>query len=115
MQAAAATNANTQSPTRFEADIADCEVVGQVPRDIDGAFYRVGAEWYFPPKFADDGVVNGDGYISMFRIKGGRVSYKGRWVHTERFRQNQKAGRQLYGYYRNPFTDDASIRDATHP
>ncbi|MDQ2640542.1 MAG: carotenoid oxygenase family protein [Pseudomonadota bacterium] len=105
----------TGAPTRFEADIADCEVQGQIPHDIDGAFYRVGAEWYYPPKFADDGIVNADGYISMFRIRGGRVSYKGRWVRTERFRNNQEAGRQLYGYYRNPFTDDPYVRDAANP
>lgn len=105
----------TGAPTRFEADIADCEVLGQVPHDIDGAFYRVGAEWYYPPKFADDGIVNADGYISMFRIRGGRVSYKGRWVRTERFRNNQEAGRQLYGYYRNPFTDDPHVSDAANP
>ncbi len=110
-QGAAATGA----PTRFEADIADCEVQGQVPHDIDGAFYRVGAEWYYPPKFADDAILNADGYISMFRIRGGRVSYKGRWVRTERFRNNQEAGRQLYGYYRNPFTDDPYVRDTANP
>ncbi len=113
MQSRAATV--TGAPTRFEADIADCEVQGQIPHDIDGAFYRVGAEWYYPPKFADDGIVNADGYISLFRIRGGRVSYKGRWVRTERFRNNQEAGRQLYGYYRNPFTDDPYVRDAAHP
>lgn len=105
----------TGSATRFEADIPDCEVVGQIPRDIDGAFYRVGAEWYYPPKYPDDAILNADGYISMFRIKDGRVSYKGRWVRTERFRRNQQAGRQLYGYYRNPFTDDPSIRDPASP
>jgi len=105
----------TGAPTRFEAEIPDCEVVGQIPADLDGAFYRVGAEWYYPPKFADDAILNADGYISMFRIRGGRVAYRGRWVRTERFRRNQEAGRQLYGYYRNPFTDDASVRDPDRP
>ena len=33
----------------------------------------------------------------------------------ERFERNLAAGRQLYGYYRNPYTDDASIRDPKHP
>lgn len=105
----------TGATTRFEADIPDCEVVGQIPHDMDGAFYRVGAEWYYPPLFADDAILNADGYISMFRIRGGRVSYKGRWVRTERFRRNQDAGRQLYGYYRNPFTDDQQVRDPSQP
>jgi carotenoid cleavage dioxygenase len=115
MQYQATAGPGTGAPTRFEADIADCEVQGQIPRDIDGAFYRVGAEWYYPPMFADDGIVNGDGYVSMFRIRDGRVSFKGRWIRTERFRHNQEAGRQLYGYYRNPYTDDPYIRDPANP
>lgn len=103
------------APIRFEADILDCEVVGTIPKDIDGAFYRVGAEWFMPPKFRDDAILNADGYVSMFRIRNGRVSYRGRWIRTERFEQNLKAGRQLYGYYRNPYTDDPSIADPKRP
>ncbi len=103
------------SATRFEGEVPDCEVVGKIPDEIDGAFYRVGGEWFYPPKFPDDAPLNSDGYASMFRIKNGRVSYKGRWVRTERFEQNLSAGRQLYGYYRNPYTDDSSIRDAARP
>jgi carotenoid cleavage dioxygenase len=103
------------APIRFEADIIDCEVVGTIPHDIDGVFYRVGAEWFLPPKFPDDAILNADGYVSMFRIRNGRVSYRGRWVRTERFERNLAAGRQLYGYYRNPYTDDETVRDAVHP
>jgi carotenoid cleavage dioxygenase-like enzyme len=103
------------APIRVEADILDCEVVGKIPADIDGAFYRVGAEWFYPSRFADDAILNADGYVSMFRIKGGKVDYRGRWVRTERFETNRKAGRQMYGYYRNPYTDDESIRDSSRP
>ena len=103
------------SPLRFEANIEDCEVVGKIPAEIDGAFYRVGAEWYQPPMFRDDGIVNADGYVSMFRIKSGKVAYRGRWVQTRRFRKEREAGRVLYGYYRNPYTDDPSVRDPKHP
>lgn len=103
------------SPQRFDADIFDCEVEGTLPADLVGAFVRLGGEWYYPPKFQDDAPLNSDGYISMFRFHGGRVSYKGRFVRTERFENNLKAGRQLYGYYRNATTDDPSVRDITHP
>lgn len=111
----AASGRGFAAPLRFDAHVPDCEVIGQVPSDLDGAFYRVGAEWFYPPKFADDAILNADGYISMFRIRGGRVAYRGRWVRTERFRNNFEAGRQLYGYYRNPYTDDAYIRDPAKP
>src|SRR6185437_1822391 len=102
------------SPLRFEGSVDDCEVVGKIPPELNGAFYRVGAEWYYPPKFADDAILNADGYVSMFRIKGGKVDYKGRWVKTHRFQKEREARRQLYGYYRNPYTDDPSVRDPKH-
>src|SRR5476651_737306 len=103
------------APTRFEADIYDCEVTGQIPPDLDGAFYRLHPDWLYPPNPPDDISLAADGYVSMFRFKGGVVDYKGRYVRTERF-QNQLAGRRaLYGYYRNPYTDDPSVRDVENP
>ncbi len=54
------------SPLRFEADVFDCEVEGQVPQDLNGAFYRVGGEWFYPPSYPDDIPLSTDGYISMF-------------------------------------------------
>ena len=101
--------------TRFETEIPDCDVIGKIPADINGAFYRVGAEWLYPPKFADDAILNADGYVSAFRIRNGRVDYRGRWVQTERYAQNRAAGRQLYGYYRNPYTDEETVRDPLRP
>jgi len=103
------------APIRFEADIDDCEVVGKIPADLDGAFYRVGGEWYYPPLQRDDAPLNADGYVSMFRFKGGKVDFRGRWIRTHRFEKEHAARRQLYGYYRNPYTDDPSVRDIKHP
>ena len=100
-------------PMRFEADVYDCQVVGKIPSDFTGAYVRVGPEFYFPQKYADDGPVDGDGYINLFRFRNGRVDYKSRWVKTLRWENDREAHRQLYGKYRNPFTDDPSIRDLT--
>jgi carotenoid cleavage dioxygenase-like enzyme len=104
-----------QAPLRFNAEVDDCEVFGKIPSDIDGAFYRVGGEFYYPSMFKDDAPLNADGYVSMFRIRNGRVNFRGRWIETERLKHLKAAGRQLYGYYRNPYTDDPSVRDAAHP
>ena len=103
------------NPQRFEVDLIDCEVMGKIPDDLDGAFVRVGGDWALPPMFKDDSPFNQDGYISSFRIKDGRCDYKGRWIQTPRYRANRAAGRQLYGYYRNPYTDDPSVRDPALP
>jgi carotenoid cleavage dioxygenase len=103
------------TPERFEAEIHDCEVLGQVPKDLDGTFFRVGGDWLYPSLFPDDAALNSDGYISSFRFKNGLVSYKGRYVRTRRYEKDKAANRQLYGYYRNPFTDDPSVRDPERP
>lgn len=100
---------------RFEVDLHDCEVAGDIPRDLDGAFYRLHLDWLFPPGFDDDTILAADGYMSMFRLKGGKAHYKGRYVRTERYLRQMEAGRQLYGYYRNPYTDDPSVRDIANP
>ena len=103
------------APQRFDAQVLDCEIVGSVPHDLDGMFVRVGGEFYYPPKFDDDAPLHADGYISTFRIKGGKVAYNGRFVETPRYRANLAEGRQQFGYYRNPFTHDEKVAglDAT--
>ena len=97
--------------TRFEADVYDCEVTGKIPSDLNGAFVRLGGDWLYPPKFEDDSPFSMDGYINMFRFKNGIVDYKGRWVKTPRFKADMAARRQLFGKYRNPFTDDPSVHN----
>lgn len=98
------------APHRFEADVLECETAGTIPTEIAGAFFRLGGEWFYPPRFPDDAPLNTDGHISSFRFRNGRVSYKSRFVRTPRFDANLEAGRQLFGYYRNPHTDDPAVR-----
>ncbi len=95
---------------RFEGEIFDCEVQGEIPRDIRGTFYRLGGDWLYPPKSPLDAPFSADGYISMFRFANGRVDYRGRFVRTPRYLANRKAGRQLFGIYRNRSTDEPSAR-----
>lgn len=89
----------------------ECEVVGTIPAGLDGALYRLGGAWYYPPKFADDILLHADGIASMFRVSGGRVSYAARYVETDRMQANRAVGRSRFGYYRNRFTDDADVAD----
>jgi carotenoid cleavage dioxygenase len=103
------------APCRFDAEVFDCELTGALPADLRGAFYRMHLDWFYPPKFPDEASLSADGYISMFRFKDGAVDYRGRFVRTERFEAQRAARRQLYGYYRNPFTDDAEVQDPERP
>lgn len=103
------------APTRFEADVTDCIVTGQIPAELDGAFYRMHGDWIYAPKFTDEASLSADGYISMVRFRGGSVDYRGRYVKTDRYLRQIAARKQLYGYYRNPYTDDPEVRDVANP
>ena len=102
-------------PRRIEARIQDVEVEGEVPEALTGTFYRCGPDSRFPPLLGDDININGDGLVTMFRLTGGHVDFLSRYVSTEKFRLEAAAHKALFGMYRNPFTDDASVagRDRT--
>jgi carotenoid cleavage dioxygenase-like enzyme len=98
------------SPTRFDADVYDCEVWGQIPTDIHGTFYRMQCDFdYRPPKNEWMTGFNGDGHISRFRFHDGSVDFKGRFIRTARLMAERKERKRLFGVYRNPFTDDPSV------
>ena len=98
------------APSRIEGDIYDLVVEGEIPAEIEGRWYRATPDPQYPPSFEDDTFLSGDGMVSMFRIENGHVDYKSRYVMTERLKNDRKARRSLYGRYRNPYTDDASVR-----
>jgi carotenoid cleavage dioxygenase len=95
---------------RSEIELFDCEVEGQLP-DLDGAFYRVGPDPQYPKpdKFGNDIAFDGEGHVSMFRIKGGHVDYLTRYARNQRWKAQHAARRSLFGMYRNYMTDDPSV------
>ncbi|WP_336978620.1 carotenoid oxygenase family protein [Altererythrobacter fulvus] len=97
-------------PSRVEADVQDLNVRGTIPPELDGAFYRVQPEHQFPPKLGNDIAFNGDGMISMFRFKDGKVDYRQRWAKTDKWKLENAAGRAVFGAYRNPLTDDEEVK-----
>src|SRR5437764_5575570 len=97
---AAFTDFNT--PSRIEADIVDLAHEGAIPRELNGAFFRVQTDPQFPPRLGDDIAFNGDGMISRFHIHDGRCDFRQRWARTDKWRLERAAGRALFGAYRNP-------------
>ena len=96
---------------RAEIDLFDCEVEGSLPTDLDGAFYRVGPDPQYPKpeEWVGDIPFDGEGHVSMFRIKDGHVDYRTRYAQTQRYKAQREARRSLFGMYRNPATDDPSV------
>lgn len=66
----------------------------------------------FMPPHPDNIPLDGDGHVSAARFKDGRVDFKMRYVETERFKIEKKAGKAMFGLYRNPFSHHPCVRAA---
>ena len=97
------------APVRIECDIPDLDFDGEIPPDLAGAFYRVQPDPQLPPRQPDDILFNGDGMVTQFRFRNGRVDLRQRWCQTDKWKLEREAGRALFGAYRNPLTDDPSV------
>ncbi|MEP6868747.1 MAG: carotenoid oxygenase family protein, partial [Novosphingobium sp.] len=98
------------TPSRIEADIADLAHTGVIPSALAGAFYRVQPDPQFPPRLGDDIAFNGDGLIARFHFHDGQCDFRQRWAKTDKWKLENSAGKALFGAYRNPLTDDESVR-----
>jgi len=97
-------------PIRLECDILDMEIEGEIPSGLNGTFHRVHPDAQFPPMFESDQFFNGDGMVSLFRFHDGKVDFKQRYAQTDKWKVERTAGKSLFGAYRNPLTDDASVK-----
>lgn len=98
------------APSRFEGDVYDLVVEGELPREIKGVFYQVAPDPQYPPMLGEDIFFNGDGCIHAFSFADGHVDFKRRYVMTERLKAQREARRSLHGVYRNVNTNDPSVK-----
>jgi carotenoid cleavage dioxygenase len=98
------------TPVRLEWQAFDLEVEGDIPEEIDGAFFRAVPDPAHAPLHDDDTALSGDGMLSRFLFRNGHVEHAIRYVRTARFEAERKAGHALFGRYRNRFTDDPSVQ-----
>ncbi len=98
------------APSRIECDIPNLAHEGVIPPELDGAFFRVQPDPQFPPRLGDDISFNGDGMITRFHIHDGQCDIRQRWAKTDKWKLENKAGKGLFGAYRNPLGDDDSVK-----
>ena len=99
----------TLRPIRLEGDILDLEIEGEVPAQLNGTFHRVHPDAQFAPMFDSDQFFNGDGMVSLFHFHDGKIDFRQRYAQTDKWKLERAAGKSLFGAYRNPLTDDASV------
>lgn len=84
----------------FAGELAgDATVLGRLPTDLAGVFYRNG-----PGRFELGGEryhhwFDGDGLAQRWAIADGKVHHRGRFVATQKFEQETRAGRFLYSAF----------------
>jgi carotenoid cleavage dioxygenase len=98
------------APVRIEGDVYDLEVEGEIPAELNGAYYRMSADTQYPPLLGEDIFINGDGMMHSVRFENGHADLRMRYVRTPKFEAERTARRALFGRYRNPFTNDSSVK-----
>jgi carotenoid cleavage dioxygenase len=81
---------------------------GRDPPELEGAYYRTGADRQFP-SLEDDIILNGDGMASDVPLRE-RPRQLPQPLRPDRAPHARARGaRRLYGHYRNKYTDDDSV------
>lgn len=94
------------SPWNQEGDFNNiATIIGKIPQELNGALYRNGPNPQFPSP--DNHWFEGDGMLHAFFIRNGQISYRNRWVQTERFKLERQMGRALS----SSFNDSQSLQE----
>ena len=69
------------APTLDEMSVADLAVVGELPTDLVGGYFRNGPNPVFPPKNRYH-PFDGDGMVHGVYFRAGKAAYRNRYIET---------------------------------
>lgn len=99
-------------PLASECDIKDVNIVGEIPKELNGTFYRNGPNPHYVYS-ANYHMFEGYGMIHAITFHNGQVTYKNRWIRTEKFLKERRAGRSLFGGMRDFMARDDSVKNCS--
>ncbi|MGI9343938.1 MAG: carotenoid oxygenase family protein [Gammaproteobacteria bacterium] len=79
----------------FDEHDYECVVDGELP-PLDGTLYRIGPGRYDRGPDRKRMVLDGDGMVQALSIVNGRARYRNRYVRTDKYLEEEVAGRFLY-------------------
>ena len=99
------------TPLQIESDTASLRIEGEIPRDLNGSFYRNGPNPQFAPR-GDYHWFGGDGMIHAFHVENGKVSHLNRWARTIKWNMENEANESLFTIF-NPTQNDPRVAGVT--
>ena len=105
--------ADNFAPIRSELTVDDLPILGELPPELNGMFVRNGPNPQFPP-LSRYHWFDGDGMLHGVHIQGGKASYRNRYVHTKGFKQEQAAGRALWGGLLEPSSSQEGFKNVAN-
>jgi carotenoid cleavage dioxygenase-like enzyme len=88
--------------THDEVTLDDLEVIGEIPNDLNGVYVRNGPNPQFDPRGRYHWF-DGDGMVHALHLADGKASYRNRWIRTEAFERERKAGTAVWTGIMEPF------------
>ena len=104
------------APIHNETVVEDLEVIGEIPRDLNGLYVRNGPN----PRYQPEGRYHwfdGDGMLHAAHIRDGKATYRNRWIRTDGFEREAHAGKPLWTGIIEPLTNNprsAPLKDTAN-
>ncbi|MGB2041518.1 MAG: carotenoid oxygenase family protein, partial [Porticoccaceae bacterium] len=97
------------APTTDEIAVDELEVIGELPDDLFGAYYRNGPNPVFKPKNLYH-PFDGDGMVHAIYIRDGKASYRNSYIHTYALQRELAENQAVWPGVMGPF--DFSLPDS---
>lgn len=93
------------APVTEECFSDSMTVIGEVPKDLNGMYFRNGPNAYYPPNWRYH-AYDGDGMVHAVQFDHGKVSYRNRWIQTAGLQEERAAGHSLWKGLKEPMRQD---------
>ncbi|MGN2640070.1 carotenoid oxygenase family protein [Nocardia takedensis] len=97
------------APQRREVEVDDLPIVGELPADLRGTYFRNGPNPRFDPIGSYVYPLDGDAMVHRLRLEGGRAAYTNRFVRTPMVLAEERAGHALWAGITDPYTPGPEI------
>lgn len=103
------------APVSEEFVLDDLVIEGELPADLNGVYLRNGPNQRFEPNGSYH-AFDGDGMLHAAHFDRGKVTYRNKWIRTDAWLEEDKAGRSLYTgiYSTRKGRDDKPLKDTAN-